>query len=245
MIDYILADNPTFVRYGAEHGASLVIWWIIGISMMYFARTKWSELEQRRYIFYFGIFVATTQLFKVFAKLHLGTFDITTDLPLELCNIMALAMPFIMLYKWRFGWSILFFWICAGTAQAMITPTHIAAFPNYEAIRYWAVHVGLPIMAIYGAVVYGWRLTWKDALFSAIGMNVVALLVYFANIVLEANYMYLNAKPPGATLYSILAPWPYYILCLEGVIFILFSLLLVPFMIIGYKHKKKQTLQAK
>jgi len=69
--------------------------------------------------------------------------------------MMALAMPFVMYYKWRFGWSILFFWICAGTAQAMITPTHVAAFPNYEAIRYWAVHVGLPVMAVYGAVVYG------------------------------------------------------------------------------------------
>ncbi len=232
MIDSILVENDTFIRFSSEHWISLAFWWIIGIWMMYLGRTRWNENQQKKYISYFALIVAASQLFKVFAKLYIGSFDITRDLPLELCNMMALAMPFIMWYKWRFGWSILFFWICAGTAQAMITPTHEAAFPNYEAIRYWAVHVGLTIMAIYGAVVYGWRVSWKDALYSAIGMNLTALLIYFANIIIGANYMYLNAKPPGTTLYSILGPWPWYILSLEGVIFVLFSLLLVPFILL-------------
>jgi|TARA_B110000483_G_scaffold65771_1_gene82290 hypothetical integral membrane protein (TIGR02206 family) len=240
MIDSILADNNTFVRFGYEHWISLAVWWSIGIIIIYLGRNQWSETQQKKYIFYFALIITATQLFKIFARLYLGTFDITTDLPLELCNIMALIMPFIMLCKWRFGWSIMFFWICAGTAQAMVTPTHIEAFPNYEALRYWAVHVGLPIIAIYGAVVYGWRVTWKDALFSAIGLNLMALVIYFANLIFDSNYMYLNAKPPGATIYSILGPWPWYILSLEGVIFILFSLLLIPFVWLSYLDKKIQ-----
>lgn len=238
MIDLILAENNTFIRYDTEHWVSLFFWWCIGLSMFYLGRNKWNEAAQKKYIFYFSVFVAFTQIFKPLARLYIGSFDITKDLPLELCNIMALSMPLIMLYKWRFGWSILFFWICAGTAQAMITPTHVAAFPNYEAIRYWAVHVGLPIMAIYGAVVYGWRVTWKDALNSAIAMNVTALVIYIANLILGSNYMYLNAKPPGTTLYSILGPWPWYILSLEGVIIVLFSILLIPFVVIKYREQK-------
>ena len=237
MIDSILAENDTFVRFSSEHWYSLAFYWIIGLSMMYLGRTRWNQSQQRNYIFYFSLFVAFTQLFKVFARWYLGVFDITRDLPLELCNMMALAMPFVMYYKWRFGWSILFFWICAGTAQAMITPTHVAAFPNYEAIRYWAVHVGLPVMAVYGAVVYGWRVTWKDALYSGIGMNLAALAIYFANLIFGSNYMYLNAKPPGTTLYSILGPWPWYILSLEGVILVLFSALMIPFVILQYSKK--------
>jgi len=237
MIDSIFAENDTFLRFSLEHGLSLAFWWIIGFIMMYLGRKSWNDQQQRKYIFYFGLIIAATQIFKVYARVHLGTFDIKIDLPLELCNIMALAMPFIMYYKWRFGWSILFFWICAGTAQAMITPTHVAAFPNYEAIRYWAVHVGLPVMAVYGAVVYGWRLTWKDALFSGIGMNLMALVIYFVNSTIGSNYMYLNAKPPGTTLYSILGPWPWYILSLEGVILVLFSLLLIPFILIKLTRK--------
>lgn len=237
MIDSILAENDTFVRYSTEHWFSLAIWWIIGLTMMYLGRNQWNESQQRKYILFFALFVAVSQIFKPFARLYLGTFDVTIDLPLELCNIMALTMPFVMWYKWRFGWSILFFWICAGTAQAMITPTHVAAFPNYEAIRYWAVHVGLPIMAIYGAVVYGWRVSWKDALFSAIGMNLMAIVVYVANLIFGSNYMYLNAKPPGTTLYSVLGPWPWYIISLEAVIIILFSLLLIPFILLKFKRR--------
>ena len=98
MIDSILADNNTFVRFGSEHSISLAVWWSIGIIMIYLGRNQWNEKQQKKYIFYFALIVAATQLFKVFARLYLSTFDITTDLPLELCNIMALTMPFIMLY---------------------------------------------------------------------------------------------------------------------------------------------------
>jgi hypothetical integral membrane protein (TIGR02206 family) len=82
--------------------------------------------------------------------------------------------------------------------------------------------------------------TWKDALFSAIGLNLIALVIYFANLIFDSNYMYLNAKPPGVTIYSILGPWPWYILSLEGVIFILFSLLLIPFEWLSYLDKKNE-----
>lgn len=169
--------------------------------------------------------------------MHLGVFDIRNDLPLHLCNIMPFFMPLIMLKKWRFGWSILFFWICAGTFQALITPTHVESFPHYESIRYWAVHAGLTMMAVYGAVVYGWRLTWKDALFSAIGMHVLAMIIYPINVLLNSNYLYLMAKPPGKTMYDLLGPWPWYIISLEGVILVLFSLLLIPFLFLA-KEKK-------
>jgi len=63
------------------------------------------------------------------------------------------------------------------------------------------------------------------------------LAIYFANLIFGSNYMYLNAKPPGTTLYSILGPWPWYILSLEGVILVLFSALMIPFVVLQYSKK--------
>jgi hypothetical integral membrane protein (TIGR02206 family) len=122
-----------------------------------------------------------------------------------------------------------FFWIMAGCAQSIFTPTLTESLPNYEAIRYWAVHAVIILGALYGSIVLGYTVTWRDALRSAIGLNVVAAILYPINIVLGANYMYLNAKPPGTTFYDLLGPWPGYIVALEGVIFVFFGLILLPF----------------
>ncbi|HPQ21169.1 MAG TPA: TIGR02206 family membrane protein, partial [Saprospiraceae bacterium] len=109
------------------------------------------------------------------------------------------------------------------------TPTLTEYMPHYEAIRYWIVHSGLPLLAIYGYYIYGWQPTMKDALISGIALNILALIMYPINLLLGSNYVYLNGKPPGTTLYSYLGPWPYYIISLEFVWIIMFSLLVLIF----------------
>lgn len=237
MLDAFLQDNGQFYPNGSEHLWSVTITIFICGLILYMAKTGWNERQQKVYIFYIALFVLSTQLFKVFIRMYLGVFDIASDLPLHLCNMMPFIMPWILLKKWRFGWSILFFWICAGTFQSLITPTHSESFPHYESIRYWAVHGGLTMMALYGAIVFGWRLTWRDALRSGIAMNIMALIIYPINLAVEGNYLYLMAKPPGKTMYDLLGPWPWYILSLELVILVLFGLLLIPFYLIKLQER--------
>ncbi|MBK7633257.1 MAG: TIGR02206 family membrane protein [Saprospiraceae bacterium] len=123
----------------------------------------------------------------------------------------------------------------AGCAQSIFTPTLTESLPHYEAVRYWVVHAVIILGALYGIFVYGYKPTIKDAIFSAIGMNILAAFLYPINVALGSNYMYLNGKPAGKTFYDLLGPWPDYILVLEFVIIIFFSLLLVPF----YWHRIK------
>jgi hypothetical integral membrane protein (TIGR02206 family) len=94
--------------------------------------------------------------------------------------------------------------------------------PHYEAVRYWVVHAGLPILAVFCYYIYDWQPTYKDAIRSGIALNLLALLMYPINLLLGSNYIYLNAKPAGTTLYTYLGPWPYYILSLQVVWLIFF-----------------------
>ena len=41
--------------------------------------------------------------------MKIGTFDATNDLPLHLCNLMTLFVPFVVWFKWRTAWGIIFF----------------------------------------------------------------------------------------------------------------------------------------
>lgn len=229
MLDALLKDNGNFSNFGIEHGLCFTATILFIVFILYMGSKRWNLSQQQMYITIIMCVGAFTQLFKVGYRYYTGVFDQTADVPLHLCNIMTLVMPLIMWYKWRNLWGITFFWIIAGCAQSIFTPTLTESLPHYEAIRYWMVHGVIILGAFYGWYVYGYKPTVGDAIRSAIGMNLLAAVLYPINLMLGANYMYLNAKPPGATFYDLLGPWPTYILMLEFVIIVFFSIILIPF----------------
>ncbi len=229
-------DTQSFSVYNSEH--LIVIFVFLGLCLWSFFKFRDYFDEDTRFKIAMAVCITAGvfQLLKVFMRLYLGNFDHTEDLPLQLCNILPFFMWFTFYKRSKWWFGIFFFWIMAGTFQSMITPTLKDSFPHYESLRYWVVHAGLSYIALYGVFVIGWRLTWKDAIRSAIGMNVLALLMTPINLLLDSNYLYLIDKPPGKTLYDLLGPWPWYILSLEGVIVVLFGVLLIPFYV--FREKK-------
>ena len=111
-----------------------------------------------------------------------------------------------------------------GVSQANFTPSVEFSLFHYDAIRYWMVHLMLVLLGLYPAIVWGWDLELKDVGRSFIALNVVAGVIYFLNLILGSNYLYVMGKPPGTTFFSLLPEWPVYILVLE-VIIIVWSLM--------------------
>lgn len=229
MLELFLKDNGGFTNYGIEHAICFSGCIVLIIYVLYKAKNYWNMSQQQFYIALICTAGASTQIFKVIYRYYAGVFDHTADIPLHLCNIMTLVMPFIMWFKWRKLWGITFFLIIAGCAQSIFTPTLTESMPHYEAIRYWLVHAVIILGALYGWYVYGYIPTVNDAIRSAVGINLLAALLYPINVMLGANYMYLNAKPPGATFYDLLGPWPEYILMLEFILILFFGMILIPF----------------
>jgi hypothetical integral membrane protein (TIGR02206 family) len=226
----IFSDNGTFITYGTEHFVSILLWIIFGIIFILYSQKYLSPKQQKKSVVIFCVLIALSQLSKVIIKTQLGVFDHREDLPLHLCNMLPFIIPVSLYFKNRKLWAVLFLWIMAGTFQSLITPTLKESFPHYEFMRYWIVHCGLVIVAIYPIFVWKFRLQLKDLVIGAIAMNVLALFMYFINLGLDANYMYLVAKPSGDTLYSLLGPWPWYILSLEFVMAALFFIVYLPFL---------------
>lgn len=237
-------DTENFAAYSVEHLLGVLSVLLFGIWFLYMGKYKWNEKQQWRNAIIFACVLYAIQLFKTFIRIYLGNFNSATDLPLELCNIIPLIMIIALWKKSRMLLSIIFFWIMAGTIQANITPTLLNVFPHYEWIRYWMIHTGLPIMAIYSFYVLGYRYNFRDIVRSALGMNAVAAVIYIINIALDANYMYLVSKPPPGTVYDILGPWPWYIVSLEFALLIFFSIAYLPFRLYSYLHDPKTELKS-
>ena len=229
-------DTADFISYSSEHFWGVFSVVIFGIWFLYMGKYRWNEKQQWRNAIIFASVLYGIQLFKALIRVYLGNFNISTDLPLELCNIIPLLMIIGLLKRSRMLLSVIFFWIMAGTIQANITPTLLNVFPHYEWIRYWLIHAGLPVLAIYSFYVLGFRYNFRDIVRSALGMNVVAAVIYLINIALDANYLYLVEKPPPGTIYDLLGPWPWYIVSLELALLVFFSIVLLPFRLYSYLH---------
>ncbi len=214
-----------FNRYTTEH---FVVVSCFLLAVLFFLRwMKGQEQEkQRKILLVISVVLASMQLAKIPLNLYTNTFDVTKDIPLHMCNFLPFVMIWIYAFKSRIVWATTFFWVILGVSQANITPSVQYSLFHYDAIRYWSVHLGLVILALYPAIGWKWTLEFKDVARTLIAINAVAALIFGINMVLGSNYLYVMGKPPGATFFSMLPPWPTYILVLEAII-VVWSILLV------------------
>lgn len=228
-MDAFLLSNGGFTNYSTEHLITFVFWLLFSITVIYLGKNYWNEDQKRRNIIILLIIAASTQVMKVSIKLWDGSFDITKDLPLHLCNMLPFAMIVAMWLQKRSWWAFLFFWIVGGSSHSLVTTSLTESFPHFENIRYWVLHAILVMSAFYGSLVLGYRLEKKDIYRSWLGMNILAAIMFPLNVLLGSNYVYLNGKPPGKTFYDLIGPWPYYLISLEIIIPVLFWLIYLLF----------------
>jgi hypothetical integral membrane protein (TIGR02206 family) len=208
-----------FTSYSAEHFVVLGFFLAFCIWFIPFLRKKERE-SQRKALLVVAVLLSLLQLIKIPLNIYTGTFDVTKDIPLHLCNFLPFVLIWVYIKQSRMVWGTVFFWIVLGVSQANFTPSVEFSLFHYDAVRYWMVHLGLVLLALYPAIIWGWELKKSDIYRTIIWLNVAAGIVFGLNLLLNSNYMYVMDKPPGTTFFSILPPWPAYILVLEGIIIV-------------------------
>lgn len=180
--------------------------------------------EQQKVLLGIAVLMSVSQLMKIPLNLYTDTFDPTKDIPLHMCNFLPFVLVWVYLKKDRTTWATIFFWVILGVSQANFTPSVQFSLFHYDAIRYWMVHLFLVLAALYPAIQWGWELKLRDVGRSVIALNAVALVIAGLNVILDSNYLYVMAKPPGTTFFSLLPEWPVYLIILE-VIFVVWALM--------------------
>lgn len=235
-----LINNNSFEANSWEHVISVLIFTVIGVAFILYGNRLKGEVAKRKLLLYFTFGIFLSQLAKVGILLSIGEFDPATDLPFHLCNVAPIILWTAYYLRSRVLWGVIFLWIMAGTLQANFTPTLHQAFPHFEWFRYWIIHVWLVIALLYGIINLGYRMKFMDIFRSLLWLNVFAAIIYPVNLALDANYLFLVEKPDGKTMIQLLSSWPYYILQLELVALLLFSIIYLPFYFSARGSKTKQ-----
>lgn len=237
-----------FVLFSVQHIIAIFFILLVNVSFLYFRKHP-DEAFQRNFRRRFRVSLAVMLLINE-AGWHMwnlvtGQWTIQTMLPLHLCSVLVFLSAYMLLTGSYKIYEVAYFLGIGGALQAILTPDlGMYAFPHFRYFQVFLSHGGIVTAAVFMTVVEGYRPTWKSLGRTIIYMNLYMLAVGTINWLIGSNYLFIAHKPETASMIDLLGPWPWYILALEGIGLVLFTLLYVPFAIRDLTSRSSITSEA-
>ena len=150
-------------------------------------------------------------------------------LPLHLCDAATLLAAAALWTRKQQLVELTYFWACAGTVQALVTPDVPEPFPSFVYFQYYSAHGGVVVAALF--LVIGLRMApGKGAVVrAALATAGYTAAVGLVDVVTGGNYMFLREPPPTPSLLDVMGPWPWYLATATVLGVVLFATLNLPF----------------
>ncbi len=102
-----------------EHMLPILLAVLLSVFIIKYANKKLSKKQQEATFQILGWLISATVFVFHIYKIFQGNYNLTTDLPLYLCSILALLIPIFTHFIKYWMYEILLFWIIAGTLQEL------------------------------------------------------------------------------------------------------------------------------
>lgn len=139
-----------------------------------------------------------------------------------------MAAPILFWQPNRKRFEIVYFFVLAGTLQAIITPDPDGGFPSYGFFKYWFVHCGLVAVVVHHLLAFDLYPQARGILHTFGWLNIYILCLIPINLWLGSNYLYMMNKPINPSLLDYLGHWPIYILVIECLAMEFFAVVYLP-----------------
>lgn len=225
-----LLQEPVFKIFSASHIVVLIL--ILFIVILLFMLRKRINLYTFQNRCIERIYAVTLLLSEVGYHIWMwqtNRWHIANSLPLELCSISLLVAICLLWTGKRIWYPFVFFAGIGGAIQAILTPDLDIGFPHFRFIHFFYTHTGIILTALYFTWVKGMSPTFKDVIKTILIINAFVPGILLVNYLFDANYMFLKHKPLGGSLLDYLGTYPWAILSLELVAFIVFTGLWIAF----------------
>ncbi len=162
-------------------------------------------------------------------RLQVGVWTIQGDLPLHICSAMVLVTVWGLWTRATWAMRLMYFFGIAGSMQGVLTPQAQFGTLHFAFFETVFTHGLLVISGMWVVLIEEYRPQAVDAVKAFMALNVYAALIYFVNMGLGANYLWLMDKPITGSLLDFFPGWPWYILMMDAGAIISFVVLLLPF----------------
>ena len=196
------------------------LWWlgiiISIISSIFIVQVAIRIPPDRRKVLmiFLGIFLLSLELVRHYHLVDLGLWSVSESLPIHLCGISRILAGIMLIKPNKMGFQFLALIGSPGALHALLTPQLNHGRTDFMIFEYYASHTGIILTPIFFAVVLGYRIKDKSWVHAFITLQFILVFVGLANYILDANYMYLAARPIAKNP-MIVGDWPWYILGFE------------------------------
>jgi hypothetical integral membrane protein (TIGR02206 family) len=223
--------GASFQVFGPGHLIALGLIFIFCLSFLYI-RNIWERKEKKRFRYILALILFFNEIAWHGWAAYWGVWTIQTMLPLHMCSVVVWLTMYMLLTNSYQLYEISYFLGIGGALQALLTPDITGyGFPHFRAFNSFLAHGLLVAVPVYMTLVEGYRPTWASFKRIFIWANIYMIFIFFLNLMIGSNFLFIAYKPNFPTLLDILAPWPWYIIELEAVAFLIFLLLYLPFLI--------------
>ena len=231
-------SGPAFKLFSLQHLAAIGVLFLL-IAFFFWMRTKPNTKAQKITRYTMAVILILNELAWHLWNLVNGTWNVQTMLPLHLCSVFVFLSAIMLITKSYAIFEFAFFLGIGGAMQAFLTPDlGIYSFPHFRYFQVFISHGLIIASALYMLIVERVRPTWKSFGKVFLYGNLYFVAIFFINRLLGSNYMFISHKPDTASLMDFLGPWPWYLLSLEGIALVVFTLFYLPYAIHDFRAKK-------
>jgi hypothetical integral membrane protein (TIGR02206 family) len=163
-----------------------------------------------------------------------------SDLPLQLCSLSTFLAMFLFLKKNNKVFYLLYFFGTLPPILAMVTPEMVYTFPHFRFIEYFLHHSVIPLAALYFILYEGYRVPRKAILFCYLTVNIIAVPIFFLNVLLDTNFFYLASRTEAKTILTFFGSGIMYYINLEITALIVFIITYIPMGVLQRLENKRK-----
>lgn len=223
--------GPPFRFFGPAHLTALAIIAAINVSLVFL---KLYVPQNGHKVFRTSLIViwCVNEIVRHCWYVRTGQWTLKDNLPLHVCPLSGyLATLMLLTGNYRLYEFVYFIGIPAPGISLLTPDLDRYGFPHYQFFLFFISH-SLPVTAaIYMTIVEGYQPSSLASIVRvAIEINAFMLCVGILNKILRSNYIFLSHKPSTPSIIDVLGPWPWYILGMEGIGWLILLLLYLPFL---------------
>jgi hypothetical integral membrane protein (TIGR02206 family) len=211
-------------QFSAPHLAALAVLALAAPAAVFVAR-RFSERVTTIVYRILAVLILCGWVGEYVADVIQGIWSVKYDLPLQLTDLISVTTAVALWTRGRHAAEFVYLWALSASLQATITPDLSWNFPSVFYFTYFDYHIIAVVAGIglvFGCGLYPRPGAPRRVFAATLGWAAIAAA---GDIITGGNYMYLRAKPVNGSLLSVLGPWPWYIVGIAAVGFVMLLVL--------------------
>lgn len=202
---------------------------------------NWKHEETLRIVFAAVLLFSDSSYF--WHKIYLQVGEPANHLPVTICGWAAIMSAFMLLTKREKLFDVVYFFVLAGSSNALITPAVIMdnGPTHFRYYQFWLEHTSIFVAVFYMIFVFGFRINFKSMIRSFVvllGLGALALAVN--SFIPGANYLFLATSEQGDSVLNFLpSSLGLRMLIMGSIISILYILAYLPWYFMNKKEQRK------